>query len=253
MKSVDISFTPSKLCVYRDELWVGAGRNGVFVYNSELQKIKQITNKNFQVVNSILKTDTDVIVCDKHTGLHLLNQQGDYLNQICAGHFSDVSVTNNTLFALEFRKEKVHLYTKFQNSWVKDRDLHLSDYSEGCDTDRLCTTSTHIYVSCYTTHFVCVYSLSGELLYKQRSCGLGKEAKVRKFYHPILSDVDSGGQLLLCDCGNHRLQVSEGLTKHWAKIKGLEEVGTPWCAGVGHRHLWVGNILNKKLVKYEAQ
>ena len=255
VKSVDIEFLPLKLCVFGDELWVGGWGKGVFVYNTDLQQIKQITNEHFKCVRSVCKTDTDVIVCDIQTGLHVLNQRGDYLKHICSGQFSDVSVTNNTLFGLEYTKQLIYVFSKSQNSWVKDRELNLSGYSEGSNGDRLCTTSTCIYVSCLNTHCVCVYSLTGEFLYKTGEEGQGEGLEAGKFYCPLLSDVDSEGKLLLCDNDNHRLQVFDPQTRQWDEILGLEGLKRTWCAGVGHKHLWVGTsaLLTGKLLKFEAQ
>ena len=251
MKSVDIEFDPHNLCVIGNELWVGGDR-GVFVYSTNLLKIKEITNKYFKWVNSVVATDTDVIVCDGESGLHVLNQQGDYLKQICSGRFSDASVTNNTLFGLEIAKQQIHVYTKPQDSWVKDQELDLSGYIEGFIGDRLCTSNTCVYVSCYRTHCVCVYSLTGEFLYKTGEWGQGEGLGAGKFFYPVLSDVDSGGKLLLCDSGNNRLQVFDPQTRRWDEIQGLELLQGPWCAGVGHKHIWVGTE-SKMLLKYKAQ
>ena len=123
MGSVDVDFVLSKLCAYGDELWVAGGGEGVSVYNADLRLIKPITNKHFQSVNSVCKTDTEVIACDDQTGLHVLNLRGDYVKQICSGQFSDASVTNNILFALEFRKRQIHAFSKPAKSWVQDREL----------------------------------------------------------------------------------------------------------------------------------
>ena len=252
VKSVNIEFDPHKLCVFGDELWVGGGDEGVFVYNTDLEQIKQITNEHFKFVISVCKTDTDVIVCDYHTGLHVLNQQGDYLKQICSGQFSDVNVTNNTLLGLECVKQQIHMFSKSQNSWVKQRELNLSGYSEGSSTDRLCRTSIFMYVSCCNKHCVLVYILNGGSHYKIGEEGQGEGLEAGKFYNPILSDVDSGGKLLLCDCSNNRLQVFNTQTREWAVIQVLEGLEGPWCAGVGHKHLWVGTG-GKKLLKYQAE
>ena len=252
VKSVHIEFRPRKLCVFGDELWVGGGDKGVFVYNTDLEQIKHITNEHFNFVNSVLKTGTDVIVCDYYTGLHVLNQQGDYLKQICSGKFSDVSVTNDTLFGLEGIKQQLHVFSKSQDNWVKDRELNLSGYSECYYDDKLCTTSTCIYVSCFNTHCVCVYSLTGEFLYKTGEEGQGEGLEVGKFHKPLLSDVDSEGKLLLCDRNNHRLQLFDSQTRQWDEIQGLEGLERLKCAGVGLKHLWVG-IFTKKILKYEAQ
>ena len=252
VKCAGIEFWPDKLYVYRDELWVAGGDKGVAVYNTDLQKIKQIKNEHFKWVNCVLKTDTEVIVCDYKTGLHVLNQQGDYLKRICSGQFSDVSLTNNTLFGLDGIKQQLHVFSKSQDSWVKDQVFDLLDYSKGSSADRLCTTSTCIYISCCNKHCVYVYSLTGEFLYKTGEEGQGERLEVGKLNNPLLSDVDSGGKLLLCDYDNHRLQTFDPQTRQWAEIQGLEGLEfPPQCAGVGQKYLWVGTFGNN-LLKYEA-
>ena len=252
MKSVPIKFTPLKLCVLKDHLWVAGGAKGVFIYDTNLEQQKRVTNKHFQSVSSVFRADKDVIVCAGDTGLHVLNTAGTYIKQICTGRFIDGSVTNNTLFGLEYAKQQIHLYTRRQNDWVKQQELDLSGYIEGFSGDRLCTSSNCIYVSCYRTHCVCVYSLTGEFLYKTGEWGGGEWLEAGKFYYPRLSDVDSEGNLMLCDYNNRRLQVFHLQTKQWGKIQGLEGLESPLCAGVGLKHLWVGTNTNK-LLKYEAK
>ena len=252
VKCVDLDFDPHKLCLCGDELWMGGWDKGVFVYSTHLQKIRQITNKHLQYVHSVYKTDTDVIVCDSKTGLHLLNQQGDYLKHICAGKFSDVSVTNNTLLALEQEKHHIHVLNKSQSSWKIEKHLNMSGYSEGCNVDRFCASSNCIYVSCDKNHCVRVYSLTGNFLYKTGQWGKGKGQESGDFDNLLLSDVDSRGKLLLCDSHNNRLQVFDPQTKHWAQVQGTEDLWRPSCAGVGYKNLWVGTA-SRKLLKYEAQ
>ena len=233
---------------------MGCGDKGVSVFDTDLQPIKQIRNEHLNWVVHVLKANTEVIVCDSQTGLHLLNQRGDYLKQICPGHFSDASVTNNTLLGLEGIKQQIDVYTKSRDSWVKDKRLNLSGYIKGSNEDRLGTTSTCIFVSCFNTHCVRVYSLTGEFLYKTGEWGQDDGLQAGKLSCPFLSDVGSGGQLLLCDSHNHRLQVFDPQARKWHEIQGLGMLQKPWCAGVGHKHLWVGSnlLFKRQLLKYEA-
>ena len=250
MKSVDIDYWPTKLCVYNDELWVGGYDQGVFLYNLDLVQIKHIEHPQFKCVISVVKTPTGVIVCDSDTGVHHLNHQGDYTNLICSDNFSDACLTiDKKIYCLNYKQGEIHTFVRNQNSWVKDTQFKLVEYNDGCDNDKLCTTSTHMYVSCYNTRCVLVYTLSGEYVYK--TGGLGDE--VGKFDEPDLSDVDSEGNLLVCDCGNNRLQVFDTQNRVWSKLSELEGVKKPWCAGVGDKHLWVGTGEGfKKLIKFEV-
>ena len=249
VKCVQRDYIPPRLFVCNDELWVGGWDKGVFVYNSDLEQIKHIEHPQLKCVNGVVKTPTGVIVCDCNTGIHHLNYQGDYTNLICTGHFSDIWLSSaNKLYALECEQGEIYIYVRNQNSWAKDTQFKLVHYRDGCDDDKLCTTSTHMYVSSWHTHFVLVYSLSGEYVYK--TGGLGGE--VGKFSNPYLSDVDSGGKLLVCDWGNHKLQVFDTQNRVWSELSGLEGVGYPCCAGVGDKHLWVGIGGPNKLLKFEA-
>ena len=105
---------------------------------------------------------------------------------------------------------------------------------------------TRLYVSFVNTSCILVYTLSGEYVYK--TGGPGDE--VGKFSHPLLSDVDSEGKLLVCDWYSHTLQVFVTQNRVWSELRGLEGVKYPRCAGVGDRHLWVGTV-HTSLSKFE--
>ena len=254
VKSAAMFYDPLKVCVCRDELWVAGGDKGVCVYGTDLQQTKQITDKHFKQVTGVFRTESDVIVSDAYTGLHVLNERGDYLKHICSGEFSDASVNNNnTLFGLGYKKQKIYVFSKPQKKWEKVRKLNLSGYRDSCAADRLCTTGSCIYVSSYNTHCVRLYSLTGDFLYKTGEWGEGVGLEAGKFCYPILSDVDSEGKLLLCDHFNNRLQVFDPQTRQWSVVQGLEGLKQPMCAGVGHKHLWVGDTYGYEFWKYEAQ
>ena len=246
---VDIDFEPQKLCVCNDELWVGSQDEGVFVYNLNLEQTRHIEHPILRKVRSVVKTPTGMIVCDRDTGVHHLNYQGEYTNLIYSGHFSDACLTNDLkLYALEWKKGVIHTFVRNQNSWVKDTQFKLIQYSNGCADDKLCTSSTHMYVSSWYTHCLLVYTLNGEYVYKTG----GRGDEVGKFCSPYLSDMDSIGKLLVCDRGNHRLQVFHTQNRYWSKLSGLEGVRWPSCAGVQNRYLWVGTISYNRLVKFEV-
>ena len=250
MKCVDIEYCASKLCVCNDELWVGGSDVGVFLYNLYLDQIRHIKHPQFKWVTSIVKTATGVIVCDSDTGVHHLNHQGDYTNRICAGKFSDACLTiDKKIYCLNYEQGEIHTFVRNQNSWVKDTQFKLVQYSDGCVDDKLCTTSTHMYVCSSYNHCVLAYTLCGEYVYK--TAGHGGE--VVKFNSPDLSDVDSEGKLLVCDWGNDRLQVFDTQNRVWSELSGLEGVEHPMSAGVGDKHLWVGTGGGrKKLIKFEV-
>ena len=250
MKCVKIDYTPSKLCVCNNELWVGVYSKGVLLYNLDSEQIKHIEHPQFEWVTSVMKTPTGVIVCDRDTGVHHLNHQGDYTNLICLGTFSDGSLsTDKKIYALNYKQGEIHTFVRNQNSWVKDTQLKLVEYSDGCTADKLCTTSTHVYVSSFNTHFVLVYTLSGEYVYKTG----GRGDEVGKFDCPYLSDVDSEGKLLVCDWRNHRLQVFDTQRRVWSELSGLKWVEKPRCAGVGEKELWVGTgFRGDELLKFQV-
>ena len=250
MKSVDIDYCPTKLCVYNDELWVGGYDQGVFLYNLDLDQIKHIVHPQFKCVISVVKTPTGVIVCDSDTGLHHLNHQGDYTNLICSDNFSDACLTKqNEIYALNNKQGEIHTFVRNQNSWVKDTKFRLVEYSDCGISDKLCTTSTHVFVSSWMTHSLLVYTLSGEYVYKTGGWG----GEVGKFNYPYLSDVDSEGKLLVCDCYNNRLQVFDTQKRVWSKLSGLEGVKWPSCTGLGEKHLLVATGEGRKqLIKFEV-
>ena len=251
MKCVNLHYLPLKLCVYNDELWVDGASKGIFVCNLQLEQIKHIKHPHFSQAASVVKTPTGVIVCDNNAGLHHLNHQGDYTNRICVGHFGDASLTSdNKIYALNYKQGEIHTFVSYQNSWVKDTQFQLVEYSKGCHRDKLCTTSTHLYVSSWSNHCILVYTLRGKYVYK--TGGYGEE--VGQFKTPLLTDVDSEGKLLVCDWGNNRLQVFNTLNRVWSELSGFDRVEHPGGAGVGDKHLWVGTGVHgrNKLIKFEV-
>ena len=244
-----MNYVPSKLCVYNDELWVGAYDSGIFFYNSDLEKIKHIEHPQFKWITGVLKTPTGMIVCDSNTGVHHLNHQGDYTNLISSDCFSDVCLTShNKIYALNYEQAEIHSFVRYHNSWLKDTQFELPQYSDGCVLDKLCTASTHVYVSSCNTHCVLVYTLHGEYLYKTG----GRGDEVGKFDCPILSDVDSGGKLMVCDWNNHRLQVFDTQNRVWRKLSRMDGVKRPICAGVQDKHIYVGTTFGwNHLLKFE--
>ena len=222
------------------------------MYDLNLQQTNHIQHHQLQNVSSVAKAPTGVIVCDYDTGLHHLNHQGLYTNLISSGHFVDASLTsNNKIYALEYVLGEIHTFVKNENSWVKDTKFKLVRYSDGSFDDRLCTTSTRVYVSSCNTDCILVYTLTGEYVYKTGDGG----DDIGKFNHPYLSDLDSEGKWLLCVDRNHRLQVFDTQDREWSELSGLEDLKWPESAQVGDKHLWVGTGYlsgNKKLYKYEA-
>ena len=247
IKRVATDVPPSKLYICDDELWVAGTEKGIYVYNLDLELTNRIKHPQFKCVTGVLKTPTGVIVCDSDTGVHHLNHQGDYINLICSGHFSDVClISPNKIFALEYKQSEIYTLVRNQDSWVKDTHFKLLQYNGPCAADKLCTTSTHLYVSSRDTHCILVYTLDGEYVYKTGKRG----HEVGKFNLPLISDVDSGGKLLTCDFWNGRLQLFHTQNKVWSELSGLEGVSSPWYAVVGDKHLWVGE--RDILLKFEV-
>ena len=131
---------------------------------------------------------------------------------------------------------------------MRETHCKLVSYSNDGYVGKLCTTSTHLYVSSCQTNCVLVYTLSGEYLCKTGGSG----GEVGKFHCCQICDVDSEGKLLVSDCGNHRLQVLDTQNREWTELSGLEVVMRSVCAGVRDKHLWVGTQLIYKLLKFEA-
>ena len=132
---------------------------------------------------------------------------------------------------------------------MKDIQFKLEQCRIGCEADTLCSTSSHLYVCSSNNHCVLVYTLHGEFVYKTGEQG----DEVGKFTCPCLSDVDSGGKLLLCDYWNNRLQVFDTQNRQWSEIDGVKGVWWPGCAGVGDKYLWVGSGSDgTHLLKYEV-
>ena len=132
---------------------------------------------------------------------------------------------------------------------MKEIQLKLAQYSNGRDNDKLCATSTYLYVSSRYTHCVLTYTLSGEYVYRTG----GRGAKVGKLEGPLLGHLDSSDKLLVCDFFNHRLQVFDTQNREWSKLSVEKRVERPVCAWMGDKHLWVGTGFGRnQLLKFEV-
>ena len=229
-----------------DELWVGGHDEGIIVYNLDLEQIKHIEHPQFEDVTCVLKTPTGMIVCDSDTGVHHLNHQGDYTNLISSSRFSDTCLpSNDKIYALNYEQGEIHTFVRKHDSWVKNTQFKLPHYSDGGFDDKLCTTSTHLYVSSCNLHRILVYTLSG---------GYANTVNV---HSPYLSDVDSEGKILVCHLHNHKVQVFDTKHRVWSELCGLEGVKWPNCAVMGGKHLWVVTMgqnffPRNQLLKFEA-
>ena len=251
VKRIGVEYTPTKLCVSGDELWVGGYNKGVFVYDLDLQPIKHITHCQLTDVTSVLKTGGEVLVSDADTGLHCLNQQGDYLYCVSEGTFSDVCLYNKTLYLLDYKEGEVCVFKHTSNKWVKCTQWGLSEDRKKGVGDKICATHTGVYISSWFSHFISVFSHSGE--YQDTLGGFGRGG-VGELVGPLISDVDSEGRLLVCDCGNHRFQVFDPETREWKKVTGTDGITWPMCGGLADTHFWAGGTSSSSpgaLQKYE--
>ena len=251
MKAVYIDFFPLDLCVCNNELWLCGFDKGLILYNFNLEQTKRIQHHQMPKATSVLRTTIGMIVCDCETGVHHLNHQGDYINQISSGSFCDACLIGTSkIYALDYQTCEIYTFVKHHNGWVKGTRFKLVHYTEGDPGHKLCATPTHLYVSSHD-NCILVYNVSGE--YESKTAGSGDE--IGKFKNNYLSDVDSAGRLLVCDCSNDRLQVLDAQTKQWSELSGLKAVGYPMSAGVSDKHLWIGTSHwsnDRQLFKYEA-
>ena len=244
-KFQNIEYFPSTVCIFNDQLWVGGFDMGIFVCDFNLQPIKHIKYLNMRFVTGLAMTSTgNIIVSDSKTGLHCLNQQ--YHQQfICRGFFSCVSHSNDVLYALEYKVCAIFVIKKSLNRWVIDAKLPLH-YDNCSDDDKVIATKTYLYVSSCQNNCIYILSLNGELQFKMVGYG---SAKAGSFIRPILSDIDDNGNLLVCDCGNSKLQVYYAEKNEWEEVSLAEGLSEPFCAVIGQQHIWVGT-LNNKFLKY---
>ena len=251
VKTVDIPAWPHKLCLVRDELWMAADGNGVYVYSANLKLLQHIKCLHFKRVTGLVKMMSGtLLVCDSVTGIHLLSKNGHFLSSIVKGAFSDIVMIGQLVYALEFSKCMVYVFIEESPiCWQQVHRVHLT-HSNGSVFDKMAVHDNYLYISCWDSNTLYVYTTSGEYIDGTGGLGSGNPGKFKCLH---VSDVDKSGNVLVCDRVNNRLQAFYAETRQWKEVCVLNDIKNPVSAVLNHKHMWVGTGFQKKLLLYKCK
>ena len=202
----DIQYSLHKIRCYGEKLWTAALHSGIAVFNTQCQEVQWLKDDRLKFVCGLAQLNGgDLIVADTESGLMHLDKEGPYWSTIMEGRFSDVVIYEDLIYSLQWNNHMLYVHRYNCNDYYKKvLELRL-EFENGFWGDKLAVNASHIVVGSWTNHCICIYSIDGVFLYKTGERGFGSAAGMLE--RPYVCDMDSGGNVLVCDWGNHRLQV----------------------------------------------
>ena len=137
-------------------------------------------------------------------------------------------------------------------------ELQYGDGVSVSEVYRCVVTRDHIYVSWRgkvsgkKCHSVSKHDMSGCQVARYGSYGQGTDSEAGLLCDPCISGVDGAGRMLVCDWGNHRVQVCTDDGEWRVVVVAQEGKGLPFTATAANNTVWVGckgpNYLHKYTV-----
>ena len=259
VKASQIDIPEGHLCyrfgIVNDSIWLPMyNKNCILIYalDGQQQRIIRFQKLIKRPKAVLAQSKQHVVVCSQ-SGLFVIDESDGSIEQnVCSGQFSDISMTEHCLMALEWKRGKIHLFTQNNNAWepVRQCDVTYSDRHIG-DTFLLSTNQASdnedtFLVCSWQKHVLYEYTDNDDVI-KQQLGGPG-QAEIGQLYCPGVCGRDKDGAVLVADCGNHRLQLLQpGEEWHVLKLDGLQ---CPWDVWFQDENtLWVLNN-EKVLIQY---
>ena len=234
--SIELDITPWRLQLFSNELWLAGDKKGILVYNTDCKLLKQIKLAEIKSVYGVTKTETNYIIVATDSRLLQLCPNGSVLSTLVEGTFSDVCVNGNIIYALDYKLCQIIVFgSAGKNQWKKSKEITLC-YSNGALGDKLISDDSKLYVSSVHNCCIFVYSMQGVFDYQT---GVQGSHEGEKLLCPYISDLDTKGDLLVCDYWNHRLKMFSPSTKQWGHVTLVKWRGWPVSAVVDEHHIWV--------------
>ena len=239
------------MCMINNDIWCTIV-DAIHIYSKDCVKLRKITHEKLNSITRISYTDKGhvIVACYNYNGLHQLDNTGTYKEQIHHGNFSDVCYYNQRVYALEYKKCSVIVfhYNHSVNKWEKFEEINLNYYNSHC-WDRMCIDRTNIYVSSWNNDCLYKYNHNGKLLLKTGENGTGSAGML---YYPMISGIDSSGNVLIADEYNNRLQLYNTTDNQWCVITLPGGLCGPMCALMDTQcqDIWVATSDNK-IHKYQ--
>ena len=193
--------------------------NAVHIYNpDDCTHVNTITNPHLKFVRGIAQTQHQhiVVACSNNKGLLLLDQSFQYKCHIVTNKsFSDVSYSNEHLYALDFEHGKVIIFAYSNDAWIQIHEFK-TQHSNSHQKDRLTVNNGDIYISSSVNNCLYVFTVDG--CFRRQAGITGSANTPGQMSGALLCNVDNCGNVLVADYSNHRLQVYESSGDVWCFV-----------------------------------
>lgn len=242
---IELNYAPERLIWVNSHLWCVACDGSLHIYDEACQTVKTNHGVKFTWQKGLTVSDRG------HVLLAFSKSQFLPERMIDEGDFGDVQIYNEDLYILEYKQSTLLVFKRSGDKWIPKNKYKLQ-HRNGDVYDRVCVSTTTIYVSSYNNHSVYIYNKQGKL---QRQIG-DHDNRPGEFDCPLLCGADEDGNILVADCNNHRLklyQVNAGTTgdRETGRVLALPiEVNYPRHAVVGDGgQMWIIQLNPNVLVK----
>lgn len=261
VRSVKTGVPVQRMRMINKQLFYSAGRAGIEVYSMDLKLIKKITNGKLGVVSSVMQFDLTgdlIVACVCGKGLHQLTIEGEHVSCITpGGRFSDVCCHRGKVYVLDYEECKIRVFQmNTENVWSETVDEQIElKYSNAKVWDKFFVKGDNVFVSSYSNHCINMYCISS----KQHLLELGRPGQTGpgQLSGPVICNVDSQRQILVCDFSNKQVQVCEGgsyrgdaETGSYLALPGLDGYAADAVVGRHGHTLWVATHSPHEIVEY---
>ena len=242
---------------YRCSRFVKLGDRFVFLCDNEIRidtldgkKLRTIEFRQINRIQSIQELSLGLALAATN-GLYIGDLDG-YLDgniksKIMDGDICDVSVMEDTLYALDNGRSKVCILKQSEDkkTYFKQNEFHIPGYFQhGSNTIQV--TTDHVYVALYGRSTIYQYSHKGILLAKFQKCN---NAIGKNLFQPKLCGASTDGSLLvLRDTDNPRVIIltADG---QWRSLA-ITEAAYPRDAWVEDNNVWVIDGYNRSCIHF---
>ena len=217
-KTVKVNTASTRMCFFDEKLWIPSATTNtinVFPIESDGESVETILDLgNVFKPQSLHPLNDHLMALASDSGVYSIDADGHVVSLIKAGKFCDVFVDEKTLWALEVEEKKMYSWSILDLSRVLDTFPIVTDDKATGSIDTICVHRSSVYVCSYDDHIIRKYDLQGNL---KKSFGKSGCKEAGELTQPTLCATDGQGDILVADCGNHRLQLLS-TTGQWSVI-----------------------------------
>jgi hypothetical protein len=237
-----------------DNIWVTKANNSMVVYSKELIELANIKHGKLIDPCGLMATDKQMVIVACNTGLHVINTDYEYSEQISSGYFYDVKYHQENLYALKNNPECVEVYIFVENKWKLQQTIAMAhvQYSYHTSYYRIFLSPGRLTVATDKTLYI--HNLDGILLEQinhPEGTQPGQFGGCVYGAVGFMCGVDDNNTELYADCYNHRLQLRH-VAGEWSVVKLPSEIQHPQDVSVDSKsgYMWISNVERLYKVKF---